>query len=51
VPLLSEDGFPDLGYIEFAIFVGSGERKRLTSTLVRYIGESLRPSEPPRLVG
>ncbi|WP_241759257.1 LysR substrate-binding domain-containing protein [Pyxidicoccus parkwayensis] len=51
VPLSSEDGFPDLGEIELAIFGESGERKRLTSTLVRYIEESLRPSEPPRLVG
>ncbi|MBZ4420148.1 LysR substrate-binding domain-containing protein [Myxococcus sp. RHSTA-1-4] len=47
-----EDGFPELEEIELAVFFGErAERKRLTSTLVRFIEESLRPFEAPRLVG
>lgn len=50
-PLSVEEGFPELGDIELAIFGERGERKRLTSTLVRFIEESLRPLDAPRLVG
>jgi DNA-binding transcriptional LysR family regulator len=50
-PLSVEDGFPELGDIEMAIFGERAERKRLTSTLVRFIEESLRPLDAPRLVG
>ncbi|WP_240360795.1 LysR substrate-binding domain-containing protein [Pyxidicoccus caerfyrddinensis] len=51
-PLTVEEGFPDLGEIELAIFGEErAERKRLFSTLVRFIEESLRPLDAPRLVG
>lgn len=50
-PLSVEEGFPELEDIELAIFGERAERKRLTSTLVRFIEESLRPLDAPRLVG
>ncbi|NMO14425.1 LysR family transcriptional regulator [Pyxidicoccus fallax] len=51
IPLSAEEGFPELGEIELAVFGERAERKRLTSTLVRFIEDSLRPLEVPRLVG
>ncbi|MCP3137607.1 LysR substrate-binding domain-containing protein [Pyxidicoccus xibeiensis] len=51
LPLPPEEGYPELGEIELAIFGESQERKRLTSTLVRFIEESLRPLELPRRAG
>jgi hypothetical protein len=51
-PLTVEEGFPELGEIELAIFGEERtERKQVRSTLVRFIEESLRPLDAPRLVG
>ncbi len=41
--LSAEEGFPELGDIELALFGENKERRRLTSTLVRFIEESLQP--------